>query len=265
MRKLFLMTLIIPLISLWVFPLSVFATTIVNGDLVRVQGGIDVYIIKIIPSNSSGQVGEQYKRLILNPEIFNQYGHLKWSNIKTISQTEMDRYITSDLVRAVGDERVYKLYPNGDIGEKRWIKTAEDFNGFGYRVNAIYEINNFERDYYTTGADLVFNSNNPANPIIPITRTTPITINVPNDYSTIQAAINASINGDTISIESGTYNENIVIDKNISLVGNYAAGIVIDGKGVDNAITIKGGQNILIQRFTIKINMGFIVNQVALQ
>jgi hypothetical protein len=35
------------------------------------------------------------------------------------------------------------------------------------------------------------------------------TINVPGNYSTIQAAINASVNGDTVLVEQGTYFENI--------------------------------------------------------
>jgi len=220
------------------------AATIVDGDLIRVEGGLDVYIIKIIGA-------EKYKRLILNPEIFNQYGHLKWENIKIISQTEISEYEASDLVRAVGDEKVYKLYPNGDIGEKRWIKTAEDFSGFGYKVSAIYEINSFEREYYTTGAELTYQA--PATPpIIPeVPARSNITINVPSDYSTIQAAINASIDGDTISVNSGTYNENITIDKKIKLISNYAAGVAINGGGIDNAVIIKSSQ-VSIQRFTIK-------------
>jgi len=232
-----LLFLLIPIIR-------VSATTIIDGDLVKTPDSPDVYIVKLVGT-------EKYKRLILNPEIFNQYGHLKWENIKAVSQTELDDYTTSDLVRAVGDEKVYKLYPNSDIGEKRWIKTAEDFSGFGYKVSAIYEINNFERDFYNSGAELVFTPITPISPIEPTIRTTPTTLYVPSDYSTIQAAINASIDGDTISVGSGTYNENIVIDKKIKLTSNYAAGIVINGGGTDNAITIKNS-DISIQRFTIK-------------
>lgn len=39
-----------------------------------------------------------------------------------------------------------------------------------------------------------------------------IYLNVPQDYPTIQSAIDAAENGDTINIAPGTYNENIVID-----------------------------------------------------
>ena len=42
-------------------------------------------------------------------------------------------------------------------------------------------------------------------------------INVPDDYSTIQAGIDASIDGDTVVVYPGLYTENIVVDKSITL------------------------------------------------
>jgi len=223
------------------------ATTIVDGDLIRAENSVDVYIVKIVGT-------KQFKRLILNPEIFNQYGHLKWENIKNVNQEEVDEYTTSDLVRAVGDNRVYKLYPNGDTGEKRWIKTLDDFVGLKYDWDAIYEINNFERDYYSTGEDLVFST--PTTPIPPVTPTppsrNPITINIPADYKTIQAAIDVAIDGDTISVQFGTYNENLVIDKKLRLLGEMSGSTIIDGTGKGNAVTIVGAKDVSIERFTIQ-------------
>ncbi|MDP2944061.1 MAG: hypothetical protein Q8N57_00620 [bacterium] len=231
------------------------AATIIDGDLIRAQGGVDVYIIKLIPSTSSGQAGEKFKRLILNPEIFNQYGHLKWENIKEVNQSEFEQYTVSDLVRAVSDDKVYKLYPNGDAGEKKWIKTLDDFLGFKYDWNSVYEVNNFERDFYSSGVDLTFSAV-PASPEIPTPPAppsrSPITINIPADYTTIQAAINASIDGDTINVESGTYNENIVINKSIKLIGELPTSIIVDGQGNGNAITITGGSDVWIQRIVVK-------------
>ena len=50
----------------------------------------------------------------------------------------------------------------------------------------------------------------------------PATLKVPEDYSTIQAAINASANGDTVLVASGTYYENInFLGKNILLTSYY--------------------------------------------
>lgn len=126
---------------------------IIDGDLIRTANTFDIYIVKIIPSTGSEQA-EKFKRLILNPNIFNQYKHLKWSNVKEVSQEILNQHTTSDLVRALGDTKVYKLYSNGDIGEKRWIKTLEDFLFFAYDWDSVYTINNYERDNYDLGLDL---------------------------------------------------------------------------------------------------------------
>ncbi|MFH1112057.1 MAG: hypothetical protein V1712_03230, partial [Patescibacteria group bacterium] len=57
----------------------------------------------------------------------------------------------SELVRTVNDTKVYKMYPSGDTGQKRWIKTAEGFNRMGFDWDAIYEINTVDRNSYVTG------------------------------------------------------------------------------------------------------------------
>jgi len=43
-------------------------------------------------------------------------------------------------------------------------------------------------------------------------------INVPDDYSTIQAGINASDDGDTVLIAQGIYFENLILQKPWSLL-----------------------------------------------
>ncbi len=63
-------------------------------------------------------------------------------------------------------------------------------------------------------------------------------INVPDDYSSIQGAINASITGDSILIAIGTYYENIVIDKTITLIGQSPNCTIIEGDLSGNVITI---------------------------
>src|SRR5512138_2799821 len=42
-------------------------------------------------------------------------------------------------------------------------------------------------------------------------------IRVPEDYPTIQAAINAAQAGDIVRVEPGTYPENLILDKPITL------------------------------------------------
>ncbi len=67
------------------------------------------------------------------------------------------------------------------------------------------------------------------------------TIEVPKDYSTIQAAISAAQAGDLIVIAPGTYKENLTIRKSIELRG-AGPGVIVDGSRSRSAPTI------LIQR-----------------
>jgi len=55
----------------------------------------------------------------------------------------------------------------------------------------------------------------------------PDVINVPDNYSTIQEAIDAADPFDTIEVEAGTYNENIVIDKSLTVVSVDGAEVTI--------------------------------------
>jgi len=118
-----------------------------EGGLIRANGEVDVYIVKYVGV-------KKFKRLILSPSVFNSYSHLKWSDIKDVDKSVLDSFTTSDLVRAVGDPKVYKLYPDGDTGEKRWVKTAEAFARLGFDWDAIYQINTVDRNSYTAGTVL---------------------------------------------------------------------------------------------------------------
>jgi len=50
-------------------------------------------------------------------------------------------------------------------------------------------------------------------------KTEATTLIVPDNYPTIQAAINAAVSGSTILVKNGTYTENVVINKMLSLLG----------------------------------------------
>ncbi|MCZ2809141.1 MAG: pectinesterase family protein, partial [Candidatus Bathyarchaeota archaeon] len=57
------------------------------------------------------------------------------------------------------------------------------------------------------------------------------TILVPDNYATIQEAINNANEGDTIFVRAGTYYEHVVVDKALSLVGENKHNTIIDGSG----------------------------------
>ena len=57
-------------------------------------------------------------------------------------------------------------------------------------------------------------------------------------YRTITAAVNASAPGDIIQVAEGTYNEDVMISKSLSLVGQNRHNTVIEASGLANGINI---------------------------
>jgi len=58
------------------------------------------------------------------------------------------------------------------------------------------------------------------------------------DYVTIQEAIDNATEGDTICVWAGTYFENVVVNKSLSLIGNGSELTTIDGRGVRAVVAI---------------------------
>lgn len=54
------------------------------------------------------------------------------------------------------------------------------------------------------------------------------TIIVPDDYSTMQGAVNAAGHGDTISVRNGLYHEKVTVEKLLTLVGENKENTVIE-------------------------------------
>lgn len=65
------------------------------------------------------------------------------------------------------------------------------------------------------------------------------------DYSNIQYSIDNATNGDVILVYAGAYHENIVIDKQLIIIGNGSQECLIDGNGVENIIEIVSNEVII--------------------
>ena len=85
-----------------------------------------------------------------------------------------------------------------------------------------------------------------------------VTITVPDDYPTIQAAVNAAFENDTVFVRNGTYYENVVVNKTVALVGEDAMSTVIDGGGSGYVVRVSAN-GVNVSGFTIR-NSGYYPN-----
>lgn len=74
---------------------------------------------------------------------------------------------------------------------------------------------------------------------------------VPTDFPSIQAAINNATPGDTILVGNGTYFENLVINKTVSLIGQGPTLTTVDGREIGSVFNITS-DNVVVRGFSIR-------------
>ncbi|ODS41296.1 MAG: hypothetical protein A7315_06705 [Candidatus Altiarchaeales archaeon WOR_SM1_79] len=78
----------------------------------------------------------------------------------------------------------------------------------------------------------------------------------PEDFTSIQDAINACSDGDTVFVYNGTYYENVIVNKTINLAGEDQNSTIIDGRGNGNVVNVSANW-VNLTGFTIKGGLGF--------
>ena len=58
------------------------------------------------------------------------------------------------------------------------------------------------------------------------------------NYTRIQDAVDNASNGDTIFVYNGTYHENVLVSKSLTIIGENKVGTIIDGNGGENGMNI---------------------------
>ncbi len=76
-------------------------------------------------------------------------------------------------------------------------------------------------------------------------------------YASIQSAVEAANPGDTVVVNDGIYNENVLIKKNdITLIGKNREKTIIDGGKASSGIRIDESHNVRISGFTVRNSGG---------
>jgi OmpA-OmpF porin, OOP family len=76
------------------------------------------------------------------------------------------------------------------------------------------------------------------------------TITVPNEFKTIEAALEQAEEGDTVFVHRGIYREKIMLKDKVALIGESVRETIIRGKG--RGVLVKGANKAVIRNFTIE-------------
>ena len=83
----------------------------------------------------------------------------------------------------------------------------------------------------------------------------------PNNYTSIQDAIDAASDGDTVFVydDSSPYYENVIVDKSINVIGEDKDSTVINGSKLDSSLNTVNitADNVYIHGFSINDNSGY--------
>ncbi len=110
-----------------------------DGDLIRHNGQLEIYVI-----------WGPYRRY-LTTSILALYGFQNRPVI-SVDDNTFARYQTSNYIRAVDQQRVYAIWPDGS---KHWLHiTAAQWDASGRDWNAIFIVNDAEVNAYRVGADI---------------------------------------------------------------------------------------------------------------
>ncbi|MEK7583108.1 MAG: hypothetical protein AAB483_01730 [Patescibacteria group bacterium] len=188
-----------------------------EGDVVGASayGDPDLFII-----NKDG-----YKRLFLNPIIFNFYGHLGgYSKVKPISITARDQFETSLLFRncETNAQAIYALEVTGeDTGKLHWLNmtgdaaVAQDSQFF----RKIFCINNNEYSWYSMGPAYTSLSQIPA-----YSRTSgePISSNAPcKGYEVLRPVTTTNSTKVTFSFNTSNCSKGVAVE--VSSTANFSS------------------------------------------
>lgn len=186
--------------------------------------------ITAIPEEPGGSDQEAFRSPSWANDIYYWYWSLEANIADAIPVNSSAMLISYPLI----------YYNEWDMGVPGWIHTSYDNSTSTTTLNWV-EVEDLENHIKVAALTVMRIS-----PSIPVWARV-----VPDDYSTIQGAINVANTGDTIYVRDGTYYENVVVNRTISLIGENRNMTIIDGRGIGTVVHITN-DNVNISSFTVR-------------
>jgi nitrous oxidase accessory protein NosD len=80
-----------------------------------------------------------------------------------------------------------------------------------------------------------------------------MTVVVPDDYASVQEAVDNAADGDVVLVKCGTYNGSVVVNKRISLIGESKTGTVIWGDwSLNGTVVLVEHDDVVVEKLTLK-------------
>ena len=231
-------------------------TAVINLDCI---GSDDLYVTETPDSNLTQTIIEAAQGLGINITSEQVGGSDQESfRVPEIVNNDIDYYWGVNLgindatpVNASAMLDSYPLFYNDlwNMGTPGWIHTPYD-NSTSTGTRSWVEVDDLENHIKVAALTIMRVSPNAVTPPPPPPPPPSRLIIVPDNYTTIQEAINNANDNDTIFVRNGMYHEHVVVDKKLSLIGENRDITIIDGDGT--GVVVYLGTNATITNFTIR-------------
>jgi parallel beta-helix repeat protein len=146
------------------------------------------------------------------------------------------------------EDNIWGLFNGDQWSQKMWSDVNSYLNEYGSRLNIVYDDASFTDAAKNSYNQVIYWSSGNGSDSFPVRN-----LNTTFGYQTIQQAIcaGATSDGQVLSVKPGTYRENLVVNKTLSIVGDDKATTIIDGGNHGTAVSIT--QNgVKLEGFTVR-------------